>query len=142
MTDARFGGLARETLDAQTGTVRLAGVVREALVFVDTDALFTSVTREVLLAGRTASFAGLVRETLDAQTGRVSLAGLARETLLSGTTGAGFAGLVRETLLAGTTVSFGSVLREALLSTTTVPVTTHPQTLFIANIGRLMGRHS
>jgi hypothetical protein len=48
MTDARFGGLARETLDATTGTVRVAGLARE-----------------VLLGGKTTpSFAGLVREVL------------------------------------------------------------------------------
>src|SRR5262245_59858537 len=141
MTDVCAGGLARETVDAQTGTARIAALVREALVFVDTDSLFAGVVREALVGSGALQFAGLTREALDAQTGTMRLAGLVREALISGRTGSAFAGLAREVLVASrTTVSFAGHLREALLSTTAPPIGTPSETLFIANLGWLMGR--
>lgn len=49
MTDARLGGLGRETLVAEAGNTRLGGVARETLVSGLTPVLLGSVAREVLL---------------------------------------------------------------------------------------------
>jgi hypothetical protein len=49
MTDARFGGLVRETLDGSPkATLRVAGLAREALVSGKTNASFAGIVREIL----------------------------------------------------------------------------------------------
>ena len=49
MTDARLGGLGREALVAETGSVRLGGLSREVLISGVTPVLLGALVREVLL---------------------------------------------------------------------------------------------
>lgn len=49
MTDARLGGLGRETLVTADGSVRLGGVAREALLSGVTPVMLGALAREVLL---------------------------------------------------------------------------------------------